>query len=63
MNRLKRLAQIEALSIQRGLTADEVLERRKLESWRAVRLCRLPHQIAACEARLAILHRELGELA
>lgn len=63
MSRLKRIALLEAAAKERGLTDGEAAELRRLSNWRSVRVTRLPRQIAAREAKLAGLRRELGELA
>lgn len=63
MSRLKRIAHLEAAAKDGRLTESEAAELRRLTNWRSVRVTRLPRQIAACEAKLVNLHRELGELA
>lgn len=62
MNRIDRIAEIEAASAKRDLTDEELDELERLRKWRDIRLTRLPRRIDACHAKLARLHSELAAL-
>ena len=59
----QRIAEIEELARQRGLSDGEVSEYAQLLNRRRIRKSRIGRQIAACETKLARLRREQAVLA
>lgn len=62
MRQMTRIAEIEASTIERSLTSEELDELERLQSWRNVRIHRRARQIAACQAKLKRLHDDLAAL-
>lgn len=58
-----RIAEIEQLSRQRGLSEAELSEYDRLLNRRRIRKTRIGRQISACEAKLARLRAEEAVLA